>query len=259
MGLSPKNMPADTDGQAHIFFSGTEPPQIMAVSTTGCIAVQSPDNSVRVFYWYYRSKGKAPITFPPTPWLIVWSCRAPWNTEPCGHITRLNVNGCGLTAIDARELKHLCPACPIGTVFGKNNGENVNYCCPPRTRKTITKTVKRNVTQTKIHTATVSAIRGFLFNDVNGNGVKDPGDKPVVNQPLVLVGLGRTAKALVKRQGCDILASARTDINGQFYFVVSAGTLKAGYDYGIAGAGNCAHPLAIFQGPFPIGGVVSWL
>ena len=100
-------MPADTDGQAHLFFAGAEASQLMAVSTTGCIAIQSPDNPVRVFYWYYRSKGREPITLPPAPWLILWSCRAPWNNEPCGHITRLHVDSCGLTGIDARELTHL--------------------------------------------------------------------------------------------------------------------------------------------------------
>jgi Leucine-rich repeat (LRR) protein len=100
-------MPAGTDGAAHLFFAGDEPAQIMAVSTTGCIAVQAPDNPVRVFHWHYRMKGQEFIRLEPAPWLILWSCRAPWNTEPCGNITRLHVSSCGLTAIDARELKHL--------------------------------------------------------------------------------------------------------------------------------------------------------
>jgi len=107
MRLSPANMPAGTDGQAHLFFDGKEHAQIMAVSTTGCIAIQSPYNPVRVFHWYYRSKGRELITLPPDPWLILWSCRAPWNTERCGHLTRLHVIGCGLTSIDARELVRL--------------------------------------------------------------------------------------------------------------------------------------------------------
>jgi len=107
MGLSPRNMPAGTDGNAHLFFTGEEPVQFMAVSTTGCIAVQSPENPVRIFHWYYRMKGREPITLPPAPWLILWSCRAPWNNEPCGHITRLHVDSCGLTGIDVRELTHL--------------------------------------------------------------------------------------------------------------------------------------------------------
>ena len=100
-------MPANTDGQAHLFFAGTEPPQIMAVSTTGCIAIQSPDHPVRVFHWYYRAKGRELITLPPVPWLILWSCWAPWNAERCGYITRLEVNNCGLTSIDVRELHRL--------------------------------------------------------------------------------------------------------------------------------------------------------
>ena len=107
MGYSPKFLPANTDGQAHLFFTGTEEIQIMAISTTGCIAIQSPDNPIRVFKWYYRAKGRELITFPPQPWLILWSCRAPWNTERCGHVTRLHVTGCGLNAIDARELSRL--------------------------------------------------------------------------------------------------------------------------------------------------------
>ena len=107
MGFSPKFMPANTDGQAHLFFAGTEPSQIMAVSTTGCIAIQSPDNPVRVFHWYYRAKGRELISLPPAPWLILWSCRAPWNIERCGHISRLEVNSCGLTGIDTRELSRL--------------------------------------------------------------------------------------------------------------------------------------------------------
>jgi hypothetical protein len=107
MALSAQNLPANTDGQAHLFFVGDEPPQIMAVSTTGCIAIQSPDHPVRVFHWYYRAKGRELITLPPSPWLILWSCRAPWNTERCGHITRLEVTSCGLTAIDARGLSRL--------------------------------------------------------------------------------------------------------------------------------------------------------
>ena len=64
-------------------------------------------NPVRVFHWYYRMKGREFITFDPTPWLILCSCRAPWNTEPCGHITRLHVSSCGLSALDARELSRL--------------------------------------------------------------------------------------------------------------------------------------------------------
>jgi len=100
-------MPTGTDGQAHLFFAGTELTQFIAVSTTGCIAVQFPGNPVRVFYWYYRSKGKELIALPPVPWLILWSCRAPWNTESCGCITRLHVNKCFITSIDVRELAHL--------------------------------------------------------------------------------------------------------------------------------------------------------
>jgi len=100
-------MPAGTDGSAHLFFVGDEPAQFMAVSTTGCIAVQSAENPVRVFHWYYRMKGQEFIRLDPAPWLILWSCRAPWNAEPCGNITRLHVSSCGLTGIDVRELKHL--------------------------------------------------------------------------------------------------------------------------------------------------------
>jgi Leucine-rich repeat (LRR) protein len=100
-------MPAGTDGNAHLFFAGTEPVQLMAVSNTGCIAIQSPEDPVRVFNWYFKSKGKELITVPATPWLILWSCRAPWNTEPCGHISRLHANDCGLINIDARELGRL--------------------------------------------------------------------------------------------------------------------------------------------------------
>jgi hypothetical protein len=100
-------MPANTDGKAHLFFAGSEPVQLMAVSNTGCLAIQTPDNPIQVFHWYFKSKGKELITVPPTPWLILWSCRAPWNTEPCGHISRLHVNDCGLTAMDARELGRL--------------------------------------------------------------------------------------------------------------------------------------------------------
>jgi hypothetical protein len=108
MKLSPKDMPAHTDGQAHLFFAGNDLRQFMAVSTTGCIAVQAPDQpQIRVFHWYYRAKGRELITLPPVPWLILWSCRAPWNTEPCGNITRLHVTGCGLTSIDVRSLRHL--------------------------------------------------------------------------------------------------------------------------------------------------------
>ena len=107
MRLSPRNMPAGTDGQAHLFFTAAEPVQIMAISTTGCIAVQTAENPVRVYHWYYRSKGRDPITLPPLPWVILWSCRAPWNNERCGHITRLRVTNCDLTSLDARELTHL--------------------------------------------------------------------------------------------------------------------------------------------------------
>lgn len=107
MRLAPKDMPLGTDGMSHLFLTGTEPVQLIAVSTTGCIAIQSPENPTRVFHWYFRSKGQEFITLPPTPWLILWSCRAPWNTEPCGHITRLHVTDCGLTSLDARELTRL--------------------------------------------------------------------------------------------------------------------------------------------------------
>jgi Leucine-rich repeat (LRR) protein len=100
-------MPAGIDSRAHLFFAGTEPCQLMAVSTTGCIAIQSPENPVRVFHWYFRSKGREPITLPPSAWLTLWSCRAPWNIEPCGHITRMQVDGGELTSLDARELTGL--------------------------------------------------------------------------------------------------------------------------------------------------------
>ena len=96
MAVSPKEMPANTDGKAHLFFAGDEPVQLMALSTTGCIAIESPGNPVCVFHWYYRMKGREFITLAPAQWLILYSCRAPWNTEPCGHITRLHVSSCGL-------------------------------------------------------------------------------------------------------------------------------------------------------------------
>ncbi len=38
----------------------------MAVSTTGCVAVKSPENSIRVFHWYYRAKGRELIIVPHT-------------------------------------------------------------------------------------------------------------------------------------------------------------------------------------------------
>ena len=107
MRRDPKRLLPAADGQAHLFFSGSDSPRIMAISTTGCIAIQTPANPVQVFHWYYRSKGKDPISLPPTPWLILWSCRAPWHTERCGHITRLQVANCGLTSMDVRELTRL--------------------------------------------------------------------------------------------------------------------------------------------------------
>jgi len=107
MRTKPRDMPAGTDGQAHLFFTGAEPIQFMAVSTTGCLAIQSPGQPVREFHWYYRSKGKEFITLEPMSWLILWSCRAPWNTESCGHISRLEVTACGLTSIDVRSLVRL--------------------------------------------------------------------------------------------------------------------------------------------------------
>lgn len=100
-------MPAGTDGQAHLFFVGNELCQFLAVSTTGCIAVQSPENPVRLFHWYFRCKGMEHITVPPAKWLVIWSCRAPWNPEPCGEITRLIVNDCELTGLDVRTLTRL--------------------------------------------------------------------------------------------------------------------------------------------------------
>jgi Leucine-rich repeat (LRR) protein len=107
MALSPRNMPANTDGQAHLFFTGDQPIQIMAVSNTGCIAIQSPGNPIKVYHWYFRSKGKELITLDPVPWAIVWSCRAPWNAEQCGYLARLQVDVCGLTQIHVRDLNFL--------------------------------------------------------------------------------------------------------------------------------------------------------
>jgi len=107
MRTKPRDMPANTDGQAHLFFTGAEPIQFIAVSTTGCLAIQSPGQPLREFHWYFKSKGKELITLEPMPWLILWSCRAPWNTESCGHISRLEVTSCGLTSIDVRSLVSL--------------------------------------------------------------------------------------------------------------------------------------------------------
>jgi hypothetical protein len=104
----PAHRPSDTEGQAHLFFAGDGLRQLMAVSTTGCIAVHSPDQPhLRIFHWYFRAKGKELITLPPVPWLILWSCRAPWNAEPCGHISRLHASGIGMTSLDVRGLSYL--------------------------------------------------------------------------------------------------------------------------------------------------------
>ncbi len=73
----------------------------------GILSEPSEQSPVRVYHWYYRSKGREPITLPPLPWVILWSCRAPWNDERCGHITRLRVTHCGLTSLDVRELNRL--------------------------------------------------------------------------------------------------------------------------------------------------------
>lgn len=107
MAISPKKMPAHTDGQTHLFFDGVTPNRFLAISTTGCIAIQIPDNPVRVVHWYYRRKNAELITLDPVPWLMLWACRAPWNTEPCGFITRLKLTSCGLTALDVRQLHRL--------------------------------------------------------------------------------------------------------------------------------------------------------
>jgi Leucine-rich repeat (LRR) protein len=69
-------------------------------------------------------KGSAFITLAPVAWLILYSCRAPWNTEPCGHVTRLHVNSCGLEAIDARDFSRLAHLNCAG-----NKLERLNCSC----------------------------------------------------------------------------------------------------------------------------------
>jgi Leucine-rich repeat (LRR) protein len=107
MRIAPKDMPARTDGEAHLFNDGTTPYCLTVISTTGCIAVRDAAGQVRVHYWYYRAKKKEPIVIECTPWIILWSCRAPWNTEPAGHITRLHCGDCALTSLNVRSLTNL--------------------------------------------------------------------------------------------------------------------------------------------------------
>jgi hypothetical protein len=62
-----------------LFFTGEQPAQLMVVSSTGCLAIQTPDKPIQIYHWHFRMKGSEIITLDPTLWAIVWSCRAPWN------------------------------------------------------------------------------------------------------------------------------------------------------------------------------------
>jgi hypothetical protein len=104
---SPKHMPASTDGEATLFKETATPYRVLAVTTTGCFAVRNDRGVVRIFKWFYTSKDKEPVMIDPSRFLVIWSCRAPWNAEPCGEITRLHCGGCDLTALDVRSLARL--------------------------------------------------------------------------------------------------------------------------------------------------------
>jgi hypothetical protein len=107
MRIAPKDVPAFTDEEAHLFNDGMTPYCLTVISTTGCIAVRDAIGLVRVHYWYYRAKGSQPIVVEKSPWIILWSCRAPWNAEPAGHITRMHCDECALTSLNVRSLTKL--------------------------------------------------------------------------------------------------------------------------------------------------------
>lgn len=97
----------NVDGAAYLFNGAVSPYRIIAVSTTGCVAVQASDEDVRVFYWWYRSTGKEPIVIEPVPWIRIWSCASPKDRQPAGYLTRLHCDGCELTDLHADSLRQL--------------------------------------------------------------------------------------------------------------------------------------------------------
>jgi len=97
----------NVDGAAYLFNGGSSPYRIVAVSTTGCVAVQVSDDDVSILYWWYRSTGKEPIVIEAVPWIRVWACRSPRDTQPAGYITRLHCNECELTDLHVDPLVHL--------------------------------------------------------------------------------------------------------------------------------------------------------
>jgi len=95
------------DGAAYLFNGGASAYRIVAVSTTGCVAVQVNDNDKRIFYWWYCSTGKEPIAIEAVPWIRVWACRSPNDAQAAGFITRLHCNECELTDLHVDSLVHL--------------------------------------------------------------------------------------------------------------------------------------------------------
>ncbi|HUO08148.1 MAG TPA: hypothetical protein VM008_07610 [Phycisphaerae bacterium] len=97
----------NVDGAAYLFNCRASAYRLVAVSTTGCVAVQVNDDDVRVFYWWYRSTGKEPIVIEPVPWIRIWSCASPKNRQPAGYLTRLHCDGCELTDLHVDSLRQL--------------------------------------------------------------------------------------------------------------------------------------------------------
>lgn len=97
----------NVDGAAYLFNGGASDYRIITVSTTGCVAVQVNDEDIRVFYWWYRSTGKAPIIIEPVPWIRIWSCASPKDRQPSGYLTRLHCDSCELTDLHVDSLRLL--------------------------------------------------------------------------------------------------------------------------------------------------------
>lgn len=107
MPRSPRVIPVGVDGEALAFRAEPGPLGVLAVTTTGCFAVRTSDGTVRVHHWYYRWRGKDPVVVAGSRWLALWSCRAPWDASPAGHVTHLDGSRNELVALDVGGLSRL--------------------------------------------------------------------------------------------------------------------------------------------------------
>ena len=107
MSGSKPSAPRNVDGEAVLFSEAAGPLLAVVSSSTGCVAARDKSGHIQVVHWCFRLTGGPPIRVEKSPWMALWSCLSPWDSQPAGFLTGLQCEGLALTHLDVRSTGRL--------------------------------------------------------------------------------------------------------------------------------------------------------